>query len=512
MVAIGDRIGLPWPVLLTILTAGVIFLPVIPSADFLSQFSHLMLPVFIPPLLWALARRTSWAQIRRQWRSIIMLSVLLVIVTAFAVGFTANMLVPTLSIAGAMLIGAAISPPDPVAVDAVAEPAGVPRRLMNTLQTEGMFNDAASILVFNLALGVLTQGESVTWWEAIWRFVYSSGAAILLGWLLGYGSAILANWMTSSVARNSFTWVIPFITFLAAEEIHASGVIAVVIVAIEYNSRVSIGAEDRLSGTSFWEIVELLFTGVAFGLIGIMARDAIFAAGADLGKAVKLGVVLSIVAIAVRGIWFLGMYAINKYGKYKIGGPMRLQEALLLTWAGMRGLVTLALVLAIPNTADFGLYNEVAVIALVVLLITMVIPGLNLPFLMKSLSLDMDPDAFGDVSRERLVKRARKAAREKMQSYVDEIPQERLEALMSRFDEETHLEEANEEGVTPEERREKANQISQKLQQAQLEALRAAQTELLQARRERDVDPAILDEVLFLVDRQILGAKARGLD
>ncbi len=88
-----------------------------------------------------------------------------------------------------MMIGAAISPPDPVAVDAVAEPAGVPRRLMNTLQTEGMFNDAASILVFNLALGVLTQGETVKWWEAIWEFGYSSGAAVLIGWFIGRGAA-----------------------------------------------------------------------------------------------------------------------------------------------------------------------------------------------------------------------------------------------------------------------------------------------------------------------------------
>lgn len=512
MVAIGDRVGLPWPVLLTIVTAGVIFIPGVPSAGSLSQFSHLMLPIFIPPLLWALARRASWAQIRRQWRSIIMLSVLLVIATAVAVGLTASWLVPTLSVAGAMMIGAAISPPDPVAVDAVAEPAGVPRRLMNTLQTEGMFNDAASILVFNLALGVLTQGETVKWWEAIWEFGYSSGAAVLIGWFIGRGAAFLSNWMTSATARNAFTWVIPFITYLVAEEIHASGVIAVVIAAIEYNSRVAIGAEDRLSGTVFWEIVELLFTGVAFGLIGIMARDAIFTVGSDWGEAVMLGVVLSAVAIVVRGLWFLGMYATNKYTRYRVGGPLRLQETLLLTWAGMRGLVTLALILSVPDTGDFGLYHEAPVIALVVLLFTMVIPGLTLPALMKKLTLDSDPDAFGDVSREKLVNRARRAARNKMQSYAGEIPQERLEALMSRFDEETNLEEVNEEGITPEERREKAKHIEVKLQQAQIEALRAAQLELLRARRERDIDPAILDEVLFLIDRQILGAKARKMD
>ncbi len=128
--------------------------------------------------------------------------------------------------------------------------------------------------------------------------------------------------MTSATARNAFTWVIPFITYLVAEEIHASGVIAVVIAAIEYNSRVAIGAEDRLSGTVFWEIVELLFTGVAFGLIGIMARDAIFTVGSDWGEAVMLGVVLSAVAIVVRGLWFLGMYATNKVYEVSGGGSV----------------------------------------------------------------------------------------------------------------------------------------------------------------------------------------------
>ncbi|MDO5098263.1 MAG: cation:proton antiporter [Corynebacterium sp.] len=506
MVAIGDRWGLPWPVLLTILAAGAIFIPGIPQVHIDSE---LMLPVFIPPLLWALARRTSWAQIRHHWRSIMLLSVLLVLVTAFAVGVTAYLLVPALSLAGAIVIGAAVSPPDPVAVDAVAEPAGVPRRLTNTLQTEGLFNDAASILVFNLGLSVLVQGNSVTWWQAILTFIYSTGVAILIGWLIGISAAWLTGWMTSSVARNAFTWVIPFATFLAAEAFHASGVVAIVIAAIEFNSRVDVEAEDRLSGTAFWEIVEMLFTGVAFGLIGIMVRDAIVEVGSDLWNAVWLGLVLSLVAIAVRGLWFLAIYRVNKHFNRRCGAPLRLQEVLLLTWAGMRGLVTLALVLSIPVTSGFGLYHELPVIALVVVFITMVLPGLTLPWLMKRLSLDAGPDAFGDLAREELVNRARRVAYEHILSRADEIGQGRAQAMMTRFDELSHLEDFEDERLSPEKRRERLLQIRSIMQETQLEALEAAQKELLSARRERNVDPAILDEVLFDVDRQIIGAKAK---
>ena len=120
VVAIGDKIGLPWPALLTIITACAVFVPGLPQFE---PPTELILPIFLPPLLWALARRTSWGVIREQWVTILSLSVLLVVATTLAVGFTAYAFLPGISLAAAILIGAAIAPPDPVAVDAVAEPA-----------------------------------------------------------------------------------------------------------------------------------------------------------------------------------------------------------------------------------------------------------------------------------------------------------------------------------------------------------------------------------------------------
>ncbi|GAA1475149.1 cation:proton antiporter [Corynebacterium felinum] len=504
MVAIGDRTGLPWPALLTILAGGAILIPGIPDIPIPPE---LMLPIFIPPLLWALVRRTSWAAIRRNWREVILLAFILTVVSAFAVGFSAYLLIPTLSLAGAMMIGAAIAPTDPVAVDAVAEPAGVPRRLSNTLQNEGLFNDAASIVVFNLALGVIVKNETPNWWSAILTLIYSAGAAVIVGWIIGFVAAKLTDWMSSSVSRNAFTWIIPFATYLGAEAIHASGVVAIVFAAIEFNSRVNIGAEDRLSGTAFWQIVELLFTGMAFGLIGMTVRQAIDEVGRELLEAVWVGIVLSVVAIVVRLTWFYIQYKVNCRTQRKTGSPLRLQEVLLLSWAGMRGLITLALVMSIPASTNFALYRELPVIALIVLVITMVIPGLSLPWLMKKLSLDAGPDAFGDIAREQLVARARTAARSTMMSHIDELPQEKMQALLTRFEETIHFEDEDEDHMSPEARREMLRQHAQKMASIHLEALKAAQRELLNARKERDVDPAILDEVLFDVDQQILGVK-----
>lgn len=157
-----------------------------------------------------------------------------------------------------------------------------------------------------------------------------------------------------------------FAIYALAEEIHASGVIAIVIVAVEMSSRASFTAEDRLSGHSFWETVELVFTGLA----------------------------LSAVASVVRFVCMWVLYQFKKRMNRTDVAPLYMQEVLLMTWGGMRGLVTLALVLSIPaGTVPY--HHELSVIALSVLTFTMVISGLLLPWLVRQLNLDAGPDAGG---------------------------------------------------------------------------------------------------------------------
>lgn len=189
----------------------------------------------------------------------------------------------------------------------------------------------------------------------------------------------------------------------------------------------------------------MLFTGVAFGLIGLSVRDAVDEVGAELWHAVWVGAVLAVVAVVVRGIWLWLLYRVNIRRGQRATAPLRRQEVLLMTWSGMRGLVTLALVLSIPATASDTLHHEAAVIALVVLLLTMVLPGLTLPALMRRLDLVESPEQ---------VERWRGAAHE-----------------------------------------------------MRLASLRAVQQELLSARRERGVDPGAVDEVLQEIDRMILAAR-----
>ena len=508
VVAIGDKIGLPWPALLTIITACAVFVPGLPQFE---PPTELILPIFLPPLLWALARRTSWGVIREQWVTILSLSVLLVVATTLAVGFTAYAFLPGISLAAAILIGAAIAPPDPVAVDAVAEPAGIPRRIITTLQTEGLFNDAASIVAFNLALTAVTQGDELSFGGGVLNFFYSAFVACGLGWVVGRLVALFITHVHDVTARNALTWVTPFAVYLISEELGASGVIAVVIAAVELNSRADIQAEDRLSGQSFWETIELLFTGVAFGLIGLTVNTAIGEVGSDLWHSVVVGVILSLVAFVVRLVWMYIYYRINvSRGRPRVA-PLRLQEVLLMTWSGMRGLVTLALVLSIP-AGVFSFHHELAVIALTVLLVTMVVPGLLLPWLMERLDLTEASQIASDKMRAAVVARARAASIEALSHFR---PDGHITADAEKVDPEVSanviqwFEDRLGDGgdVSDDSRKQRAWQARHVALEARRTALGAAQEELLRLRGDRAYNPAIVDEVLEEIDRMVLGTK-----
>ena len=502
-VALGNKTGLPWPALLTLLTTAVVF---IPGFTTFSVPSELILPIFLPPLLWALARRTSWGVIREQWRLILLLSVVLVVITTAGVGAAAYFWLPGIGLAGAILLGAAIAPPDPVAVEAVAEPAGIPHRITTSLQIEGLFNDAASIVLFHLALFAITEGDDLSVSSGIINFVYSSVVAGILGLVIGHVSAWFMKHIDDSTARNALTWVVPFGTYITAEYLEASGVIAVVIAAIELSSRAPLIAQDRASGQNFWDSAELLFTGVAFGLIGMSVSDAIDEVGSDLWHSVFVGVGLSVVAIAIRGVWMYIVCLINRKTGQRRSAPTRLQEVLLMTWSGMRGLVTLALILSIPRDA-LAYHHELAVIALTVLLITMVLPGMLLPWLMNQLSLRSQAESAEDAMRATISERSRQAAMRSLRDYAETLDPEIAVAVDSWFEENLGAGDLSSDERSV--RMAKLKRARAEASKAREVALLASQQELLNMRKNREFNPALVDEVLAEVDRALLTVNDR---
>ena len=389
MVSVGDRLNLPWPVMMTLLGAAALFIPNRPD---ITIDSDIILPIFLPPLLWAIGVKFSWGTLRRRWKSVLLYSVLLTTVSALAIAGAAMWWVPGMTVAVALAVGAAVSPPDPVAVEAVAEPVGIPRRLIGTLQTEGSFNDAIAIVLFHAAIHSMTSGHHIEPLSVAKDFVLGSILAVIIGYIFGWLGGYVRQRAHDVVTSNAVTLVIPFGAYLAAESVHASGVIAVVIGAIQFTSTkymAALEAEERLSSTSFWQIIELLMTGVAFGLIGLQASSII--ATADPSRIAGLfgdGAMVALVAILVRLIWFTIVWLAGRKNPIHEGAPESFAEVIVMTWSGMRGLVTLILALSIPVVNGTEQVRQDAIVMMLsVLFFTLVLPGLTLPLLVKVLGV-----------------------------------------------------------------------------------------------------------------------------
>lgn len=506
LVGVGDRLKLPWPALMVVLGAVVAFTPGLPSSVELDP--DLILPLFLPPLLFATAQRMSWSVFRARWRSIALLAIALVVATVAAVAGTAFLLVPGIGITAAIALGAMVAPPDPVAVEAVAGPVRMPRRLLSVLQSEGLFNDATALVIFQAAVLATVQGNDLTPAGLLLGFVLGAAGAVVLGILVARIARWLMNKVTDTTGRSALTLVLPFAVYLAAEQVHASGVVAVVVVALELRSA---GAADesaeRLVQRSFWSVVELLVTGVAFGLIGLELRDVVVAAGAELGTMLLHGAAVCGVVVVVRAIWMVGaLVSARMRVEDASAAPRTVREGVVLTWCGMRGLATLALALSLPTETASGPFParpEIVVIACSVLVVTLLLPGFTLPALVSVLGIAVSADAENDAERE-IAGRARAAAGARLMERRGELPSELADMMEDRFGRLDAMLRGESPGEEDRVRMEKFLKGRELFTKIQAEALAAARAEVLAARREPGIDPAAADRVLHRLDLRTL--------
>lgn len=499
VVGLGERIRLPYPILMLVFSAGAAFLPFIPEVHINPE---LILPLFLPPLLYAAAQRSSWSIFRLRWRSLVLLAVLLVVATIVVVAGVAWYLTPVLTLPVAIALGAIVAPPDPVAVEAVAGKVKMRRRLITVLQTEGLFNDAMAIVIFQAAVSAAVSGGEVGW-EVIPKFLIGAAGAVVLGLAMAWVIGTLNRFVPNLVARSAATLVAPYAVYLLAEEVHFSGVVAVVVTALELGRRARPqDSEERLTRTAFWDVVELLTTGVAFGLVGIEMRYIIQDEGRNLFTFIPGIAAICVAVVLVRFLWMMTMLKMGGTER-KNQTPGSLKEVLVLTWCGMRGLATLALALALPTTMANGEplegRNFVIATACAVLIVTLVLPGLTLPALMRALKLPNDHAAEERAQRS-LARRAEKVALETMKrsQAAAALPQKRREALARRMSSLHTILQADFEQDP--EKMLRMKQILTVMDDVQREALDAAREEMLKARNEPGSDPELVDRVLRRLD------------
>lgn len=436
-VPLGDRLGLPAPVLMTLLGIVLAVLDFVPNVDIPPD---LILPALLPPLLYAAVRRTSWRQFAANKRPIFLLAVALVFVTTAAVAMVASAIVPGLPIAAAVALGALVAPPDPVAATAVAGQLGLPRRLVSTLEGEGLFNDVTAIVLYHVAIAAVVSG-SFSPWRAGLDFVLSAVIALVVGLVLGWGTNKLMGLLDDATLHIGLTLLVPFASYVLAEELHGSGVLAVLITAL-FLAEYATDADDvliRLAGQSFWDVVDTLVTGVAFGLIGLELHNAIRTASGRWGEMLGWAGAIVAVVVFVRLAWLLPATWLTRrlHAKrdYDEDIPISWRETVVMWWAGMRGVASVALALAIPLKTDDGSAfpdrDEIVFIAFGVIMATLVLQGLTLPWIVKRLGVQADTKAEKAFE---LAVRAAKAARGRLKEIeaVEELPDEVSEQLRRR--------------------------------------------------------------------------------
>ncbi|MFI2369641.1 Na+/H+ antiporter [Streptomyces sp. NPDC018833] len=506
-VPLGQRLGLPAPVLMTLAGIVLAFLPFVPNVDVPPE---LILPLLLPPLLYATVQRTSWRQFTANARPILLLAVALVFVTTAAVGAVAHAVVPGLPIAAAVALGALVAPPDPVAATAVAGSLGLPRRLVSIMEGEGLFNDVTAIVLYHVAIVAAVSGE-FSWGVAAGELVLSAVVAVAVGLALGWVSNKLMGLLGDATLQVGLTLMVPFVSYVLAEQLMGSGVLAVLTTAL-FLAEYTADADDvmgRLAGNTFWQIVDTLVTGVAFGLIGLELHHVFGTADDRLGRLLGWSAAVVAVVVGVRLLWLLPAAWLAKrlhhLRDYDEDVPTSWRETVVLWWAGMRGVASVALALAIPLETDDGAGfpgREVIIfIAFAVIVATLVCQGMTLPWLVRRLGVRADTGAERELER-RLAIRAAKAAKARLKEIEaeEELSEEVSERLLrGAFDMGARISP----DIVDEERRDwfaKRAERMATVRRIQREMLSAARHAVLSARSEPGADPEVVDRVLRHLD------------
>ena len=306
---LADRINVPYPAVMLVFGMALALLPAVrvPAID-----ASLLLPLILPPLLFAAARRTSWREFLDNRRAIGLLAVALVAVTAFVVGGVLQALVPGLPLIAAVAIGAAVAPPDPVAATAIAQKLHLPRRLRTILEGEGLSNDATALVLYEVAVAAAMTG-AFSPAKAGMQLALATVVGVLVGLAVAFAARWLLNKLPAHPSGSAFVLVTPFVAYAAADAAHGSGVVAVVTLALSlsrYGDQES--AQTRIVSMTMWEIVELLVTGAAFAFVGLELRTIALDIDEPVGSMLTQAAIVTAVVIVIRFVWIFPVATIDE--------------------------------------------------------------------------------------------------------------------------------------------------------------------------------------------------------
>ncbi|MFD0665016.1 Na+/H+ antiporter [Thermocatellispora tengchongensis] len=396
LAAVARRRGWPAPLLLVVAGLLVSFVPGVPVY---ALDPEIVLLVFLPPLLYSAALDSSYQRLRDVKRAIGLLSVGLVLFTTAVVGLVAHLLVPSLPLAAAFALGAIVAPPDAVAAVAVARRLGLPRRVITVLVGESLFNDATALTAYRVAIAAAT-GHGITLLGGVGEFLYAAAGGLVIGLAVAWAvSQVLAR-VRDALVENTIMLMIPFGSYLAAEVVHASGVISVVVVGLYVGNRMHrTGFGTRLLSDAVWRVTDFFLETVVFALIGLQLHAIVMGVLDDEDPWTLAGYALAVFGAAVlaRVVWVLPgtflPWALSRRVRARESRPPW-AEATIISWAGMRGVVSLAAAFAIPE--DFPGRNLLLFLTFAVVIGTLLLQGLSFPALIRRLRVSTEREAYAD--------------------------------------------------------------------------------------------------------------------
>jgi Na+/H+ antiporter len=395
---VANRLKLAAPIVF--LVGGVILalMPDVPSIHIEPEY---MLLIFLPPILMEAAFFTSIRDFRADLRAILLLAVGLVIVSAVAVGSLFMALVPGATLALGLVLGAVISPPDAAAATSSIKGITLPKRIVSILEGESLVNDATGIVLYKLAIGAVLLG-SFSMADASSLLVWKTIGGIAIGLVIAYVFVKLYPYLRDPSVEILTTFVPPYAAFIIAEEANMSGVLAVVAAGlyIGWQAPKLFTPRTRLPAEAVWKMVVFFLNALAFLLIGLQLPELTDRLGVmDNPSIILIALAVCILTVIIRFGWVYTMayglrYLLNRM--HAINEPYPAwQNVFVIGWTGMRGVVTLALALAIPLTlADgtpFPHRDLIIFLSVSVIIFTLVLQGLTLPWLTRTLTLSFDP-------------------------------------------------------------------------------------------------------------------------
>jgi monovalent cation/hydrogen antiporter len=448
---LAQKWGVPHPSLLVLGGLAVALIPGLPQPK---VDPELLFVIFVPPLLYWSALTISLREMRAFLGPIVRLATGLVIVTMAAVAAIVHLLAPQVGWPAAFVLGAIVSPPDPVAASAVLRPLGAPRDVTTILEGEGLINDATALVAYRLAVAAVVAG-SFSLWHAAGSFLITGLGGALVGLAAGWLIAFVRTHMGHVVVvENALSLLSPFIAYLPADALHTSGVLAVVTMGVYLGIRGPhvVAPATRLQAGAMWSMLTFLLESLIFMLVGLELPRVMDALRTHtLKELLAIVLVTTLVCILVRFVWvFISIYIGDGDGDARTPKPStRWKKPFFIAWSGLRGADSLVIALALPLTttvgAPFPSRDLIIFVTFGVIFVTLVLQGFSLSPLVRRLGIEGN-DAEAREERTARVAMA-DAALESLRSIErdEKIPKKMVSAMRAEYEqrrrtaERTHL-------------------------------------------------------------------------